>query len=87
MAKIADWRTKSDDELTQGALDAAAVREVRRDREQALVLEIAFSDITVTAKRKSVIALRAPNLIRIDSETSPPNAATLAQLIALTTGA
>lgn len=63
------------------------VREVRRDHDQALVLDIAFAEVVLTAKRKAGLTLRAPKIVSIDREAAPASVATLAQLLATATSA
>jgi ATP-dependent DNA ligase len=56
------------------------VREVRHDRDVALVVELSFAAIAETPRRKSGVTLRAPQLQRVRPEAKPTDAATLAAL-------
>lgn len=56
------------------------VREVRHDREIALVVELKFAGIAETPRRKAGLTLRAPHIIRTLPEAKPSDAATLAAL-------
>ncbi len=56
------------------------VREVRHDREIALVAELAFTAITPTPRRKAGLSLRAPRLLRVINAAAPSDAATVAAL-------
>lgn len=56
------------------------VREVRHDREIALVAELAFAAITPTPRRKAGLTLRAPRLLRVLEGAAPSDAASLATL-------
>lgn len=53
------------------------VREVRHDREVALVAELAFAAIAPTPRRKAGLTLRAPRLLRVFESATPATAATL----------
>ncbi|MBP6013814.1 MAG: hypothetical protein KBA31_16420 [Alphaproteobacteria bacterium] len=53
------------------------VREVRRDRERALVLEVAFNAIARTPRRKSGLVLRTARLIRVNEDAAPSDATAL----------
>lgn len=53
------------------------VREVRRDRERALVLEVAFTAIARTSRRKAGLVLRAARLTRVREDATPTDAAVL----------
>ena len=63
------------------------VREVRHDRDQALLIEVAYADVTLTPKRKAGLTLRAAKIVAIDGKTAPADAGTLAQLLAVATNA
>ena len=56
------------------------VREVRHDREIALVAELAFTAITPTPRRKAGLSLRTPRLLRVIDAAAPSDAATVAIL-------
>jgi DNA ligase-1 len=56
------------------------VREVRHDREVALVAELSFAAIAPTPRRKAGLTLRAPRLVRVLESTAPSDAASLAAL-------
>lgn len=56
------------------------VREVRHDREIALVAELAFAAVALTPRRKAGLTLRAPRLLRVIEGAAPADAATLAAL-------
>ncbi len=56
------------------------VREVRHDREVALVAELAFMAIAETPRRKAGLSLRTPRLLRVIDGGSPSDAATVAML-------
>lgn len=56
------------------------VREVRHDREVALVAELAFAAIAESPRRKAGLSLRAPCLVRVIDTASPSDAATVAML-------
>lgn len=63
------------------------VREVRHDRDIALVAELAFTAIAETARRKSGLTLRAPRFVRILENANPSHAATLTSIEAQAKGA
>ena len=56
------------------------VREVRHDREVALVAELAFAAIAESPRRKAGLSLRTPHLLRVIDGGSPSDAATVAML-------
>jgi ATP-dependent DNA ligase len=56
------------------------VRQVRHDREVALVVELAFTAIAPMPRRKAGLTLRAPRFIRIVDGAAPADAASLAAL-------
>ncbi len=56
------------------------VREVRHDREVALVAELAFTAIATTPRRKAGLTLRAPHLVRVVEGAAPSDAACLAAI-------
>lgn len=56
------------------------VREVRHDRDVALVAELSFTGITQTPRRKAGLTLRAPHLVRVLETATPSDAATLSAL-------
>jgi DNA ligase-1 len=58
------------------------VREVRHDRDIALVAELAFTAIAPTPRRKAGLTLRAPRLVRIVEGAAPSDATSLAALAA-----
>lgn len=60
------------------------VREVRHDREVALVAELAFTAIATTPRRKAGLTLRAPHLVRVVEGAAPSDAGSLAMLEART---
>jgi len=56
------------------------VREVRHDRDIALVAELAFTAVAPTPRRKAGLTLRAPRLLRVIETANPSDATALAAL-------
>ena len=56
------------------------VREVRHDRDVALVAELAFTAVVPTPRRKAGLTLRAPHLLRVLETANPSEAAALGAL-------
>jgi ATP-dependent DNA ligase len=56
------------------------VREVRHDRDVALVAELSFIGITQTPRRRAGLTLRAPHLVRVLAGALPADAASLTTL-------
>lgn len=53
------------------------VREVRHDRDVALVAELSFAAVVPTPRRKAGLTLRAPRFLRVIEGAAPATAATL----------